>query len=204
MRNFTAYTSFPGAASGRGFAMQVLLILVVVPVLLVSVLAHSAEAQNQRIGYIDSEYILQQIPEYEGVEQRLQQLSQNWRDEINELDQEISQLEEEFEAREILFTPEVRQERRQEIDNKKRERQRYVEQRFGPDGDYFRQQRELLRPIQRQIAEAVGVVAERDGFDFVLDRSGDYVFFYARRQWNISVDVLLEMGIQVDEEDIRR
>ncbi len=164
----------------------------------------TVQAQNQRIGYIDSEYILQQIPEYEGVEQRLQQLSQNWRDEINELDREIEELEEEFEAREILFTPEVRQERRQEIDNKKRDRQRYVENRFGPEGDYFRQQRELLRPIQRQIVEATSIVAERDGYDFVFDRSGDYVFFYARRQWNISVDVLLELGIQIDEEDIRR
>jgi len=160
----------------------------------------TAHAQNQRIGFIDSEYILGKIPEYEGVEQRLTQLSDTWREEIEELDQEIEELKQEFEAREILFTPEVRQERQQEINNKKRDRERYVNSRFGPEGDYFRQQRELLRPIQRQIVEATNKVAERDGFDFVFDRSGDYVFFYARSQWNISVDVLLEMGIQVEED----
>ncbi|MCH8566646.1 MAG: OmpH family outer membrane protein [Balneolales bacterium] len=157
-------------------------------------------AQNQRLAYIDTDFIFSKIPEYEGVEQRLRQLSQQWRDEITEMEREIESLRQEFEAREILFTPEVRRERQQEIDNKVRERERFINSRFGPDGDYFRQQRELLRPIQRQIVEATNKVAERDGYDFVFDRSGDFVFFYARRQWNISVNVLLELGIQVESD----
>ncbi len=156
-------------------------------------------AQNQRIAFIDSDYILSRIPEYDGVEQRLQQLSETWRDEISDMEREIDRLKTDFEAREILFTPEIRQERQQEIDNKIRERERYIDSRFGPNGDFFRQQRELLEPIQRRVAEAVEVVAERDGLDFVIDRSGDYVFFFARRQWNVSDEVLLELGIQVDE-----
>lgn len=161
-----------------------------------------ASAQNQKIGFLDTDFILSKIPEYEGIEQRLRQLTETWRNEISELDREIEQLRQDFEAREILFTPEVRRERQQEIDNKRRERERFVNQRFGPEGDYFRQQRELLRPIQRQIAEAAGRVAERDGFDFLFDRSGDYIFFYTRPQWDVSIDVLLELGIQVDE-DVR-
>ncbi|MCH8485615.1 MAG: OmpH family outer membrane protein [Candidatus Cyclonatronum sp.] len=163
---------------------------------------HPVQAQNQKIGFLDSDFILSKIPEYEGIEQRLRQLTETWRNEITELDREIEQLQQDFEAREILFTPEVRRERQQEIDSKKRERERFVNQRFGPEGDYLRQQRELLRPIQRQIAEAASRVAERDGFDFVFDRSGDYVFFYTRPQWDVSIDVLLELGIQVDE-DVR-
>lgn len=162
------------------------------------------QAQEQTIVYIDSEYILDQIPEYDGVQQRLDQLTRAWEEDIAELEGEIEALEEEFEAREILFTPEVREERRQEIQNKKRELERYINSRFGPDGDYFRQQRELLEPIQRQIVEATSEVAERSGYDYVVDRNGDYVFFYARARWDISIDVLLEMGIQVDEQDTRR
>ena len=162
--------------------------------------ADVVQAQNQRIAFIDSEYILSRIPEYDGVEQRLQQLSQTWRDEITDMEREINQLQTDFEAREILFTPEIRQERQREIDNKIRERERYIDSRFGPNGDFFRQQRELLEPIQRRVVEAVEKVATRDGLDFVIDRSGDYVFFYARRQWNVSNEVLLELGIQVDED----
>lgn len=164
----------------------------------------AAQAQDQTIVYIDSEYILNQIPEYDGVQQRLDQLTRAWEEEIAELEAEIEDLEDEFEAREILFTPEIRQERQQEIQNKKRELDRYINSRFGPNGDYFRQQRELLEPIQRNIIEATSEVAERAGYDYVIDRSGDYVFFYARARWDISIDVLLEMGIQVDEQNNRQ
>jgi outer membrane protein len=163
----------------------------------------SATAQNQRFGYIDTEFILSKIPEYSGIDQRLNQFITQWNEDIDELEREIADLQDDFQAKEILFTPEVRREREQEISNKKRELERYINSRFGPDGDYYRQQRDLLEPIQRKIAEAVGKVAERDGYDFVFDRHGDFVFFYARPQWDISIEVLLEMGIQVDE-NVRR
>jgi outer membrane protein len=160
-------------------------------------------AQNQKIAYIDSEFILSKIPEYDGVDQRLRQLTQTWNEEIEEKKKEIEALELDFQVKEILYTPEVRREKEQEISNKKRDLDRYIQSRFGPDGDYFRQQRDLLEPIQRKVVEAVSKVAQRDGFDFVFDRNGDYVFFYTRPQWDISVEVLLEMGIQVDESERR-
>jgi outer membrane protein len=161
--------------------------------------SNEAFSQNQRIAYIDSDFILSKIPEYTGIDQRLRQLVNSWNEEIEEMEREIEDLQEDFRAKEILYTPEVRREREQEISNKKRDLERYINNRFGPEGDYYRQQRDLLEPIQRKVVEAVSKVAERDGYDFVLDRSGDYVFFYSRPQWDISVEVLLEMGIQVDE-----
>lgn len=172
-------------------------------ILLISGMTETLSAQNQRIGYIDSEFILSKIPEYDGVDQRLRQLTQTWNEEIEEMKKEIEALKLDFQVKEILYTPEVRREKEQEISNKQRDLDRYIQSRFGPDGDYFRQQRDLLEPIQRKVVEAVSKVAQRDGFDFVFDRNGDYVFFYTRPQWDISIDVLLEMGIQVDESERR-
>ena len=172
-------------------------------ILLISGMTETLSAQNQRIGYIDSEFILSKIPEYDGVDQRLRQLTQTWNEEIEEIKKEIEALKLDFQVKEILYTPEVRREKEQEISNKQRDLDRYIQSRFGPDGDYFRQQRDLLEPIQRKVVEAVSKVAQRDGFDFVFDRNGDYVFFYTRPQWDISIDVLLEMGIQVDESERR-
>lgn len=167
-------------------------------------LVPSLQAQNQRVGFIDSEFILSKIPEYAGVDQRLRQLVTTWNDEIAELEREIAELQDDFRAKEILFTPDVKREREQEINNKKRELERYINTRFGPDGDYYKQQRDLLEPIQRKVVEAVGKVASRDGYDFVFDRHGDIVFFYSRTQWDLSIEVLLELGIQVDEATINR
>lgn len=202
MLNTNAMNVQHAAASTGELRSRYASILVIMLFLFTSTPA--AQAQDQTIVYIDSEYILNQIPEYDGVQQRLDQLTRAWEEEIAELEAEIEDLEDEFEAREILFTPEIRQERQQEIQNKKRELDRYINSRFGPNGDYFRQQRELLEPIQRNIIEATSEVAERAGYDYVIDRSGDYVFFYARARWDISIDVLLEMGIQVDEQNNRQ
>lgn len=154
---------------------------------------------QQKIGYIDSEFVIREIPEYTGIRQRLETIAQNWKSEIDEMEVEIQRLKQDFEAREILFTPDIRRQRQQDIDRKVREKEQYINRRFGPEGDYFRQQQELLEPLQQRILEAVVKVAERDGFDHVFDRSGDYLFLYSRRRWDISRNVLEELGIFVDD-----
>lgn len=159
----------------------------------------SAHAQNQRIAFIDSEFILSRMPEYTGLEQRLRALTDGWREEIEELQRDIDRLEREFIAREILYTDEVRQQRLNEIEARKRAKDQFINARFGPEGEYFRQQQQILEPLQRRIMEAVEAVAARDNLDFVFDRSGDFLFLYTRSQWNISEDVLLEMGIQINQ-----
>lgn len=163
--------------------------------LLVAVSGTFVHAQDQKTGFIDSELILQNMPEYSGIEQRLNLLSEGWRDEIQELEDEISELEEDFEAREILFTEDVRQQRLNEIENLRQQRDRLVENRFGPDGEYFTTQEELLEPIQRQIFEALNTVARRQNFDFVFDRTQNTRFLFVREEWNLTEDVMLEMGM---------
>ncbi|MFO7847297.1 MAG: OmpH family outer membrane protein [Balneolaceae bacterium] len=158
----------------------------------------ASEAQNQKIGFIDSELILENMPEYSGIEQQLNLLSEGWRDEIRELEEEIETLREEFEAREILFTDEVRDERLNEIENLQQQRDQMVEDRFGPEGEYFTRQEELLEPVQRQIFEALDAVARRQNFDFVFDRSQDTRFLFVREEWNLNEDVMLEMDMDPD------
>jgi outer membrane protein len=154
-------------------------------------------AQPQRIAYVDSEHILSRMPEYAGLDQRLRTSVQEWNQELTAMQAEIDRLEQEFNAREILFTAEVRQQRLADIQTKKRAREQYEQARFGPEGEYFRQQQQLLEPIQRRVMLAIEKIAQRDGYDFVFDRSGDYLFLYTRSQWNISDEVLLELGIRI-------
>lgn len=171
-------------------------------ILLVVLMAISAavplSAQNQRIAFIDSEFILSRMPEYSGLEQRLRALNEGWREEIEEMEREIESLEREYTAREILYTAEVRQQKLNEIESKKRLKDQYINSRYGPEGEYFRQQQLILEPLQRRIIDAVEKVSVRDNYDFVFDRSGDFLFLYSRSQWNISEDVLIEMGILIN------
>lgn len=156
-----------------------------------------AEAQ-QKIGYVDTDFLVSQIPEYQSVQQQLRSLSQEWRTELEEMQQEIDRLKEDFAAREILYTEEIRKQKQEEINKQIQQRQQYLEQKFGSEGDYFQQQKELLEPIQRRIFEAITVIAERGGFDFIFDRTENNDILFAREQWNLNEEVLLELGISVD------
>ncbi len=166
--------------------------------LVFAVFAVQASAQDQKIGYFDSEYILAQIPEYEGIAQRLQLLSDNWNQEIEDMNEEIAALEEDYAAKEILYTEEIRSQKRQEIQQKKKNRDAFLNQKFGPEGEYFDNQNKLLEPIQRQVFTAVRAVAQRLEYDFVFDRSGDIYMVYARGEWNMNDAILLELGIEVE------
>lgn len=157
--------------------------------------APDADGQDQKIGFINSDVIMQQMPEYAGIEQRLSLLSENWQQEIDEMEEEITELEREFEAREILFTDEIRQQRLAEIEQKKRELDQYIEDKFGPQGEYYTRQKELLEPIQRLVFDALTRVATRDAYDFVFDRAEDTRFLYVREEWNLTREVMLELGI---------
>lgn len=156
--------------------------------------------QDQRIGFFESDYILEQIPEYDGIEQQLNMLSTQWRQEIRQLENEITELEEDYEAKEILYTEEIRNQKRQEIAQKIQAKERYIEDKFGPEGEYFNRQKALLEPIQRQLFTAVRAVAEREQIDFVFDRSGDIYLVYANNQYNLNDEILEQLGIEIDEQ----
>jgi len=164
-------------------------------------IVHDAKAQNQKLGFIDSEFILTKLPDYSGVEQRLGTLVQGWATEITKLDTEIENLKKDLEAKEILYTELVRKEKQDEIDMKVTERERFVQTKYGPDGEYYKTQETLLEPIQQRIMQAVRTVAERGDYDFVFDRAGDFLFLYTKPQWNLSNDVLRELGIEVETTD---
>ena len=155
---------------------------------------------QQQIGFVDTDRILEKMPEYEGIEQRLSLLSDAWQEELDRMEQELESLEAEYEAREILYTEEVRQDRLQEIESLRREREAFLEDKFGPDGEYFLQQKELLEPLQRQVFEAVRQVAREEGYDFIFDRESDIRFLYAEPEWNVTERVIEVLGLESPDE----
>ena len=165
---------------------------------LVLISAAPAAAQ-QKIAYIDSEYILGKTPEYASIQQEIDRLADEWQKELVDRKKEVDDLFAEYQARELLYTNEERNRRRQEILRAEEEVERLRAKYFGPDGDLFVQQEQLMRPIQERILEAIEEVAEADGFDFVFDRNGDFLFLYARPQYDLSDRVLEELGIDVEQ-----
>lgn len=157
---------------------------------------------QQKVGYVDSDFILSNMPEYATVQQQLDRMANDWNKELDELKKEVDERFRDYQARELLYTNEERQRRRDEIvqaeEDLERQRVRY----FGPEGEIFSRQEQLMRPIQERILVAIEEVATEEGFDYVFDKTGDFLFLFVRDQWDLSVNVLEELGI--DTENLRR
>lgn len=169
-----------------------------VAALLVAIMAPTAFAQ-QKLGYVDSEYILSKLPDYATVQQNLDRMAQEWQKEIEDKQQEVDDLFREYQARELLYVAEERKRRRDDIIRQEEEVEKLRAQYFGPEGELFQQQEKLMRPLQERILTAMEEVATSEGYDYVFDISGDYLFLYAREQLNLSDQVLEEMGIDLEK-----
>lgn len=152
---------------------------------------------QQQIAYIDSEYILEQTPEYATIQRKIDRLEEQWRAELQERRDTVQALYREYEARELLYTDEERQQKQQEIRQAEQEMENLRQRYFGPEGELYQRQRELMRPLQERILTAVEEVATSEGYDYVFDKSGDFLFMYARDQYDLSDQVLRELGIDI-------
>lgn len=153
---------------------------------------------QQKIGYVDSEFILGQTPEYATVQQQLDRMAQEWQKDVEDRSAEVEELFREYQARELLYTNEERQRKRETIVQAESDVERLRMQYFGPEGDLFQQQEKLMRPIQEKILAAIEEVAEAEDYDYVFDKGGDYLFMFAREQFDLSEEVLIELGIDVE------
>ncbi len=165
---------------------------------IVVVAATAGVAQNQKIGYVNTDDILSRMSEYQGIQKQLEAVSSERNAKLEEMQQEIDQLKEDFEAKEILYTDELKKQKQQEIQNKIEARQQYLDEKFGAKGEYFQTQKELLEPIQRKIFEAINTVANNQNFDFVFDRAQNTSMLFSVNEWNLNEEVLQELGITLD------
>lgn len=153
---------------------------------------------QQKIGYVDTEYVLKNMPEYTTVQQKLDKLEQQWRQEIQKKQKEVRALEQEFEARELLYTDEERTRKQEAIEKARKEVEQLRQQYFGPNGQLYSRQQELMRPIQERVLEATESVATDGGYDYIVDKKGETLFLYAREEHDLSDQVLRELGINIE------
>lgn len=171
----------------------------IVVALLAVGLAGTVRAQQQKIGYVDTDEILSQMPEYENIQQELRSVSSDWDSELRKLDEEIEQLEEDFQSKKVLFTEEQRAEKKQQIQALVEQRRQYLEQKFGAKGEYFQKQKELLEPVQRSVFEAINTVAERENFDFIFDQAQNTGLLFGKNEFNLNEKVLEQLGITLNQ-----
>ena len=154
--------------------------------------AHSNQAQTKgtKIGYIDMEYILQNVTDYTEAKNQLEQKVQKWKQEIETKKIEINKLKDALKAEKALLTKELIEEREAEIKFLENETLDYQQKRFGANGDLILQKSALAKPIQDQVFTAVQDIAEARKYDFIFDKSSDLTMLFAAKRFDISDQVL--------------
>ena len=143
-----------------------------------------------RIGYVDTEYILQNLSEYEETRDQLEEKADEWRREIENRFEEIENKKEALNAERLLLTDELIKEKEEEIEIERNEILDYQQKRFGPRGDLIIQRKQLIQPIQDQIFIAIKEIAKSRKYDFIFDKSADIVMLYSDRKFDISDQIL--------------
>lgn len=154
-------------------------------------------ASAQKYCFVNSEYILEQIPAYKDAQQQLDQLSIKWQKEIEEKYAAIDKLYKAYQAEQILLTEEMKKRRQDEILNREKEAKDLQKQRFGYEGDLFKKKQELVKPIQDKIYNAVKKYASDQSYAVIFDKSSDLTMLYANPKYDKSDAVLKIMGIKV-------
>jgi len=143
-----------------------------------------------RIGYVDMEYILENVEEYREANDQLAAKVQKWKLELDKEKGVIDQMKKDLMAEKVLLTEELISERQEEIQILEKEMFDYQQDRFGPEGDLVLQKRRLIQPIQDQVFNEVQKIGANKKYDFIFDKSADVVMLYSEKRHDISDLVL--------------
>jgi outer membrane protein len=158
-------------------------------------------ASAQRFAYVDTEYILDLMPEYRSAQKQLDQLSEDWQKELEKKQQAIDKIIKDFQAEQVLLTEDLRKKREQEIRDKEKELKDYRNQKFGYEGELFKKRQELVKPIQDKVFDAVQKIAKQNALDFIFAKSGELIMLYSNAKYDKSDEVLSELGVAVNKGD---
>jgi len=158
----------------------------------------------QRFGYIDTDFVLNKMPDYKKAQGEINQLSEAWEKEIQDMAKKIEGMYSAYQAEQVLLTEEMRKERTTAIQKKETELKEYQKKVFGFEGLYFLKKQELIKPIQDKVWDAVDKIAKKNNLAIVFDKSGELVMIYTDPRYDYTDFVLDELGLGDPNDSVKK
>ena len=153
-------------------------------------------AQAQKFGYIDSEYILEKMPEFKKAEESMTKLTEQWTKDITSKTEEVAKLRIKYQQEEILLTQDMRLERLKAVDKAEQDLMALNNNIFGLNGLLFQKKKEILKPIFEEIYKTSEKIARKHKLSFIFDKASDLNMFYADPKHDYTDFMLEELGIK--------
>ena len=148
----------------------------------------------QKFAFVDTEYILQNIPSYNAAQEELNKASEQWEAEIAAEYEEIEKMYKTYQSERVLLTDEMRSKREEEIISKEAQVKELQRKYFGPEGDLFKKREELVKPIQDALYKAVKELSAEGAYAVIFDTSSGASILYSNPRYDLSDEVLKKLG----------
>ena len=162
--------------------------------ILVSSLLLSEGSYAQKFAYVDTDYILNNIPEFNQAQDKLDEISKQWQAEIEGIYAEVDKMYRDYQTQEVLLTDEMKKKREEAIIAKEKSAKDLQKKRFGPEGDLYGKRQELIQPIQDKVYDAIQQLAANSKYAVIFDSSSDLIMLYSSPNLDKSDKVLENMG----------
>ena len=168
--------------------MKKLLLIITLSVLAITV------TQAQKFAYVDTDYILNKIPEFKQAQDKLDAISADWQKEIETKYAEVDQMYRAYQQEQVLLTDEMKIKREEAIIGKENKAKQLQQKYFGPEGDLYVKRQELIKPIQDKIYDAIQQLAANNKYQVIFDSSSDLIMLYKNTNLDKSDKILDIMG----------
>jgi len=149
-----------------------------------------------KIGYVDSDTIMDNLPDVQDARQKLDAMIRDWQTELGNLEADYAKKKDDFDKRNLIMTDQTRTEAEKELADMERNISEFRDKKFGPKGELFQKQDELMKPLQNKIFNVIQEIAVDEDLDFVFDRSGDIIFLYAKSDYDLTAKVLEQLQLE--------
>ncbi len=146
-----------------------------------------------KIGYIDSQSVINQLPDAQDAQKKIDAQIDEWQKELDGLKKNWQDKYDEYQRTKLIMGNQKKAETEKELVSLEQKVEDYRQTKFGVNGELYKKQEELMKPIQNEVFAAIDKVAKDKDLDFVFDRSGDLIFLYAKEEYDITTDVLAEL-----------
>jgi len=149
----------------------------------------------QKTVYVDTDYMLSKIPAYKEAQQQIDNITKEWQKEIETKHANLETMYKQYQVDKVLLSNDMKAKREQEILDREKELKELQKKRFGTDGDRFKKEQELIKPIQDEIYNTIKQIATAQGYAFVIDAASSSVsILYSDVKYDISDEVLKKLG----------
>lgn len=148
----------------------------------------------QKYGFIDSGYILENIPSFRAAQDQLNQLSAQYQKELESMHTEIEKMYQDYQAESVLLSEDMKRKREDVIITKEKDYKQLQRKYFGPEGDLYQRRQSLIKPIQDDVFTAVQEIANEGSYAVIFDKADGTTLFYTNPRYDLSDQVLQKLG----------